>query len=170
MNGTFTVTDGAQVTTHTHTVPAEGWMTTSHLIDLPAAINNSVGAILRGALGLTGHGGIEPGDGVHACLTAARAAVAAAQGPPKQHSAQHRPEHGSADQSSAARRNDCARKKRCTVLTRHSLSPWSIRLSLAMTAPRPRATLSPTPQGWHGGSAGPSSWSTSRHPASAANR
>ena len=114
MNGTFTATDGAQVTIHTYTAPEEGWMTTSNLIELPtqlilvdtpllpdstnevltyakdlgkptsrvyishghpdhfagagragaplyalpsvaAAINNGGGAIIRGALALTGH-------------------------------------------------------------------------------------------------------------------
>ncbi len=35
MNGTFTVTHGDQVTIHTYVAPEIGWMTASHLVELP---------------------------------------------------------------------------------------------------------------------------------------
>lgn len=38
MNSTFTVTDGAQATLRTYTVPEDGWMTTSRLIELPTQL------------------------------------------------------------------------------------------------------------------------------------
>ncbi len=38
MNGTITMTRGAQVTIRTYSTAEQGWMTTSHLIELPTQL------------------------------------------------------------------------------------------------------------------------------------